>query len=250
MFRVPSASALGPSNTAAATNANPSLTGPTFISSAAVLQQNSIISSNAISSQNIIESGSGFNDALSAIAEQTPGSRFSTEGGIFNTSKLPTQEQTGLNAQKTSPISTFSNSKTESPIFQSALAITGRNATVDSQGAANFAAVNAGYNVNLSQEGSQAIKSLQNSAALFALQNTPRMDGMIPIAPSTPTDTNNSPAARGLQSNVFDNITESFNNIMKGGGHGGGGGSGLSNPRKEPKSQIEQDKNKKINFLG
>lgn len=248
-FRTPSASALAPSNTAYGTNANAALGGPAFISSAAVLEQNAITNSNVVTTQNAIENGSELEQALNIIAQETPGSRFNTGNGIFTTNKV--QEQTNVNAKEFSPIKTFSNTRTESSIFENTVSLTGRTATVTSENATKFAAVNANFNVNFSQQGAQALQALQASAALATIQNTnitARMDGMIPMAPTNLTDFSTTTPSNASNLKIFDNITETFNHIMSGGGQGGSSG-GLAHPQKE-EPPPEQQKKKGINFLG
>lgn len=249
MFRVPSANPLTPSSTASGTNANPALDGP-YVSSAQILEARAAInSSNVVNTSNAIESGKGLQQALNVIAEQTPAPRFSTTDGIFTTKIGPaTQESNSVNVQPFSPISTTSNIRTSSPIIDDRLSLTGRNAGISGENAANFASVNANFNVQYSPTGAQAIQSLNNAAAQALLYNASahKMDGMIPMPPSLPNDFNSNSVTNASRLNVFNNVTEAFNNIMSGGGHAGTGGR-LPNPQ-EKEASVE--KKKGINFLG
>lgn len=251
MFRTSSSSALAPSNTAYGTNANAALGGPTYISSAAVLAQNAITSSNIVTTQSSIEQGSSLQQALSTIAAQTPGANASN---IFTTSKTQNiqPQQTGVNTKEFSPVNVFSNIRTSSPVIDNGLSLTGRNANIDNQQAANIAAVQAGLNLKFSAQGTQALQALQNNAALAAMQAaniTGRMDGMIPIAAATLSDFSSTTTSSTSNNRVFDNVTSTFNQILGEGGQGGGGG--LFQPqRDEEASSNPQEKKKGLNLLG
>lgn len=251
--RTPYSTALAPSNTAYGTNANPILSTTPYTSSAAVLQANTVVNNNAITTQNSIETGSDLQNALSLIAQQTPGSKFSNSSGVFTTNKtVETQPQTQVfsNSREFSASSTFSPTQTSSNIFESRISLTGRNATIGAETAANFASVNANLNVKYSQQGNQALQALQSLATISALQGTnvqARMDGMIPLAPSTLTDFSGNTSTATSNSRVIDTLTETFNNIMKGGGQGGGG---LSYSKKDESEPEKQEQKKRINFMG
>jgi hypothetical protein len=253
-FRTPSATALAPSNTAAATNANPATGGPTFISSAQVLAQNAITTSNVVTSQNAIETGQNLKQALSAISEQTPAPRFQTKTGVFQT---PQTQQT-TTAKEFNPINVFSNVRTSSPAVESGMAMTGRNAAITAQSASDFAAVNANLGVKFTQQGSQALLALQNAATLAAMQGaaqniTGKMDGMIPVTAALTNDFSliNHAGTRGSRDlKIFDNVTETFNKLLDGGGHGGGTGGLLGRPEKEEENAENQNKKKGFNMMG
>lgn len=253
-YMVPSATVLSPSTTAYGTNANPITGGPAYVDSAQVLAQNMAANasaaatktnvtttSNAATTQNAIESSSVIQQTIQQIATQTPGSRFNSNNNIFTTSAQPTNTFSNT--------STTSNIRTQSPVFENALAITGRNATVNAETAANFAAVNANFNIKMSQQGAQALQALQNSATIAAMQGsfiTARMDGMIPVSAATLSDFSSTTSSTSSNSKIFDNITETFNHIMGGGGHGGGGS--LAQPQKEEKTAQEPEKKTRLDF--
>jgi hypothetical protein len=254
-----SPSPLAPSNTSYGTNANPALGGPTYISSAQVLaQQNAISTSNVVTTKNSVESGTQLQQALSTIAEQTPAPRFKSQTGIFSTeqtSNVQTQ-QTGRQSKEFSPVNIFSNVRTTSPIVEGGLALTGRNAGINAEGATNMAAVNARFNVQYSDAGSKALQGLHALAAQAAMGNVvATMDGKIPVTSALVNDFSliEHTGTRGNRDvKIFDNITETFNRMLDGGGHGGGGGSlGRSDREAEPQpTPEEQDPKKGLNLMG
>lgn len=248
-FRTPAATALYPSNTAYGTNANPALNGPPYISSAAVLEAKAALASNVVSNSNVLESGNNLQQALESIAANVPGSRFNTNTqGIFNTKgNAPVQGKQTAAVQQFSPVTTSSNINTSSPIINNNLSLTGRNAGIASDNASNIAAVNANFNIQYTDSGANAIKILQNTAAQSMFQ---KMDGFIPLAPSLPASYTTESTANS-PSRLFDQITDTFNNIMSGGGHGGGGGGGGGRlDRRHHEEPTETQKKKGLNLLG
>lgn len=250
LFRVPSADAVSPSNTAYGTNANASLaaSSPAYVSSAQVLAQNAVVKSNVITTQPAIETGTELEQALNQIASQTPGSRFNTKTSVFQTQQT---QQPQSNANIFSNTQTSSNITTQRPVFESTATLTGRNASVNAETAANLATVNANYNLKVSQEGTQALQALQRAAMVSAMHGTnvtSRMDGMIPVAAATLSDFSSTTSSSTRGPKVFDNITETFNHIMGGGGQGGGG-SALAQPGSDQENPSEKEKKKGINFM-
>lgn len=217
-FKVASADPLAPSSTSYGVNANPSTGGPAYTPSSAYLSQNAAVSSNVITTQNAIETGNQLQSATNQIAQQTPGSRFNTTQGVFTTNQA-VQPATTV----TPNINTFSNIQTQSPVME----LTGRNAQISGQTAADFASVNANLNIQYSQQTNQALIALQNAATAAAMNRsanvTGRMDGMIPVSAATISDFSSTTPSAASHIKVFDNITETFNRLMDGGGHGGGG---------------------------
>lgn len=244
LYTMPSASPLYPSSTAFGTTANDAVPG-TYIPSSVETSQlyNASLNSNVVTTKNLVEDGNQLKQALNKIAENTP--RFSPEKNVFSVNTQPTV------TQSPSPIHTSSNITTTSNVLDIKLSLTGSNAMISHNAATNMAAVNANYNVNLSDQASQAIKSLQNTATLGMMQNnniTAKMDGMMPIAPSTltsfvPTSSGNA------NMNPFNYLTEAFNNILEGGGHGGGGGNMSSNTHTGKEENPQQRHKKGIHFM-
>lgn len=231
-YSLPSASALSPSTTAYGTNANPLNGGPVYITSAQVLAQNAITSSNVSVSQNAIETGSNLQQALATISEQTPAPRFNSNNNVFTTNKT-------ANIQPGSNTNAFStnNIQTQSAVFESQMIVTGRNASINAETASNMASVNANFNVNISQQGAQALQALQNSAALAAQGKSmfSKVDGTIPLAAASFSDfSSTTPSTSSV--NSPDNLIKTFNKMMNGDGHGGGGAT-LAQPKKEEQSQ-------------
>ncbi|MGD9580598.1 MAG: hypothetical protein AB7V50_04440 [Vampirovibrionia bacterium] len=240
-YSIPSPDPLAPSTTAYGTNANPLDGGPVYVNSAQVLAQNAVTSSNISVTQSSIETGSNLQKAISTIAEQSTASRFNTNNNVFTTNKTA-NVQTANNTKTFSPISTSSNVRTQSPVFQSQMVVTGRNANINSQQAANIATVNANYNVNLSQQGTQAIKALQSAAANAASQNASmfaKVDGTIPLAAASISDFSvTTPSTSNVNSQ--DNLINTFNKLMNGDGHGGGGATLAQSQEKEHSQQGQQ----------
>lgn len=244
LYTIPSASPLYPSSTAFGTTANDAVPGNYIPSSveASELYSN-YMNSSVVTTKNVVDEGNQLKQALNKIAENTP--RFAPEKNVFSVNTQPTV------VQSPGPIQTSSNITTSSNVLDIKLALTGSNAMVTHNAATNMAAVNANYNVNLSDQASQAIKSLQNTATLGMMQNanmSAKMDGMIPIAPSTlasfvPT------AASHANANPFNYLTEAFNNILEGGGHGGGGGNMSSNTHTGKEENPQQRHKKGIHFM-
>ena len=246
----PSASALSPSSTAYGTNANPSVGGPAYTSSAAVLAQNAVTTSNVVTTSNTVASGTELQNAINTIAQQSSSPRFTSNKNVFTTSTTPAQTQQG-NANTFSPVKTYTPSTTSSAIFESKVAITGQNANISAQNAANLAGVNASFNVKVSQQAAQAIQALQIAAASAAAQATNitgRMDGMIPVAAATLSDFSATTSSTASNLKVFDNITETFNHILGGGGHGGGGAM-LGQSQSEEEGSQNPKKKKGMDFM-
>lgn len=239
MMTTGSSNPLSPSTTAYATNANPALGGPVFISSADVLAHNAIIARNSITTQNSIEQGSKLSEALQTIAEQTPtvSSRFSAQNNLFTTSRAQSSQniQQTTNTRELPQTATFSNIRTEN----TPVSITGRNAEMNAESATKFAAVNAGVNVAMSEQGLSALQTLQSNAAIAAMRAnanpTARMDGMIPMAAASFSDFSDSTPSTASGLKLYDEKTETFNHILGGGGHGGGGS--LAQPQERKKEE-------------
>lgn len=254
-FRTPYNTALAPSNTAYGTNANPAVGGPTFLSSSNVLEAATLSSTNGINStqstQNILEEGQALQDALSLISEQAQGSNtpqafegLNAAPPTVNSSQIqnarlnnPTQS-----ANVDNPIKTGINPAISEPN----ISLTGTSAKVNTENAINFAAVNANYNVKLSDQGSQSIQSLQS----FALANNihTRMDGKIFI-PATMNSEQAMSKAMSVGNPVrFDKIPADFRELLFSGG-GGGGAVFQQQPQKQNQGQQEAKKHP-LNILG
>lgn len=243
-YSSPSASALSPSTTAYGTNANPLNGGPVYVTSAEILAKNAITNSNISVSKSSIETGANLQQALTSISEQTPAPRFNSNNNVFTTNRTA-NVQPGNNANIFSPGSTTNNIQTQSAVFESQMIVTGRNANINGQTAADIAAVNANYNVNISQQGTQALLALQSAAANAAAQGASmfaRVDGTIPLAAASFSDfSSTTPSTAGT--NSPDNLVKTFNKMMNGDGHGGGGAT-LAQPQKEEQSQQGQQQPK------